>query len=178
MLKNITSREKILGGATAAVIAAALFYNMVVEPLSSLWKDLDNEIRESEILLAKHSRILRNREKINRTSKEFSRYFEESVITPEEESALALGGIEKLARSSNVHITNIKPMGVRGYDNHSKFTFKVTSESQITELVKFIYELQSSDQLLKVERMVLRAKERQANVIKAILHITKISVFK
>ncbi len=178
MLKNITAREKILGGAAISVIAAALFYNIVIEPLAGLWKDLDGDIRDKEILLAKHSRILRERENIGRLNGEYSKYFEESVLTPEEESALALGSIEKLARGASVHITNIKPMGIRKEQNHNKFTFKVTSESRMDELTKFIYELQSSNQLLKVERMVLRAKEREADVIKAILHITKISVFR
>jgi len=178
MIKNISVREKMLAGATIGVIIAALLYNMVTEPFARLWKDLDNDIRESEILLAKHSRILRDRENIRSLNKEYSKFFEESILTPEKESALALGSIEKLARGANVHITNIKPMGMRKYDSHSKFTFKITSESRIGELAKFIFELQSSSQLLKVERMVLRAKERQPDAIKAILHITKISIFK
>ena len=74
-------------------------------------------------------------------------------------------------------MTNIKPLTTKSYDNYSKFTFRITAESRMDELAKFIYDLQSSEQLLKIERMVLRAKERQADTIKAILHITKISVF-
>ncbi|MBL7071960.1 MAG: hypothetical protein ISS26_07330 [Candidatus Omnitrophica bacterium] len=178
MIKNISKREKWFGAATLGIALAALAYNMIMEPLTGMWKSLDDSIRQREILLTKHSRILRNGEKISKLDKEYSKYFQETMLRPEEESAMALGQIERLARGANVHITNIKPMGIRRHENFNRFTYKVTSESRSEELAKFIYELQSSEQLMKVERMVLRAKEKEADIIKAILHITKISISK
>jgi hypothetical protein len=176
MLENITSRERLLGVATIAVALLALTYNFIVEPLIKQWNTLGEEIRKKKLLLTKHNRILRDKEIIEKLYSEYMKYFHAEKLTPEEESAIALSNIEKLARDANVHITNIKPLTTKSFGNYNKFTFRVTTESQISELAKFIYNLQSSDQLLKIERMVLRAKEHQPNTIKAILHVTKISV--
>ena len=177
MLKDITKRERMLGVLTVSIALIALAYNFIIEPLVKRWNTLDEDIQEKSGLLVKHSRILRNKEEIERLHSEYTKYFQEERLSPEEESALALSNIEKLARNTNTHITNIKPLTTKDYENYTKFTFRVTTESRIGELAKFIYNLQSSEQLLKIERMVLRAKERSPDTIKAILHINKVSVF-
>ena len=166
MLKDIANREKILAVMTIGIALTAIVYNI-----------LRDEIREKEVLLAKHRRILRNKDVITELNAEYSKFFQKRELTPEEESAAALSSIEKQARDANVHITNIKPLGVKKLQNYNKFTYRVSAESGIGGLTKFIYNIHSSEQLLKVERMVLRAKERDPGTIKAMLHITKISVF-
>lgn len=177
MLKDITKREKLLGAITLAAALAALGYNFIIEPLAVRWNALKEEIREKELLLTKHNRILRNKDVITELNAALSNYLQKKKLTPEEDSAAALSNIEKEARAANVHITNIKPLAIKKFEDYTKFTYRVSSESTMGELAKFIYNLQSSEQLLKVERMVLRAKERDPRAIKAMLHITKISVF-
>ena len=177
MLKNIAKREKLLGAITAVVVLAALGYNFIIEPLTVRWSILKDEIREKEVLLAKNRRILRNKEVITELNTTYSKYLQIKKLTPEEDSAIALSNIEKQARSANVHITNIKPLAIKKFEDYTKFTYRISAESGMGELTKFIYNLQSSEQLLKVERMVLRAKERNPRTIKSMLHITKISVF-
>lgn len=177
MFRNVTKREKLLAISTISVALIAIVYNFVIEPIINQWNTLDKKIRDKEIILKRHSRILRDKDDIERLRAEYAKYFEANKLTPEEESALALSCIEKMARQTNVRITNIKPLLSKSFENYNRFTFRVATESKLTELTKFIYDLQSSDQLLKVERMVLRAKENEPAVIKAILNITKISVF-
>ena len=177
MPHNITKREKTFAIFTICVLLLSLIYNFVVEPLTERWNFLKKEIREKEALLMKHNRILRNKERIEKQHTVYSAYFKKEVLTPEEESASALSSIEKLARTSSVRITNIKPLSTKNFENYNKYTFRVATESKIGELTKFIYDLQTSGELLKIERMVLRAKERQPNVIKTVLHITRVSLF-
>jgi hypothetical protein len=177
MFKNISRREKFLGSGTIGITLIALAYNFVMEPIVKRWDVLDSEVRSKEVLLTKNTRILRNKDVIEKVHSEYMKFFQKEKLTSEEESAIALSNIEKLARGTNVRITNIKPLAVKGFGDYNKFTFRVTTESRIDELTKFIYDLQSSEQLLKIERMVLRAKEREPDTIKGILHITKISVF-
>ncbi len=177
MLNNITGREKILAIITIGAVFAALVYNFLIEPLVGRWNTLEKEILDKESLFRKHSRIIRKKEIIEKLHSEYNTYFETEELTPEEESAVVLSSIEKLARNAGVRLTNIKPLTVKDFENYKKYTFRVATESQIGQLSRFIYDLQSSNQLLKIERMVLRAKERAPNTIKAILHITKVAVF-
>ncbi len=81
-----------------------------------------------------------------------------------------------MASATNTLIKNIKPLATKSFDRYNKYTFRMTMEGRIDELIKFIYEMQASEQLLKIERMVLRAKERQHEVIKAVVTISKLSV--
>ena len=177
MLNNITKREKALAIITISAVIAALAYNFLVEPLVKRWKGLADEIRGKEALLRKHSRILRGKDMIEQSHSAYIAYFQAEKLTPEEESAIALSTIEKLARGAETRITNIKPLTTKSFENYSKSTFRISLESRIGGLTKFIYDLQSSEQLLKIERLVLRAKEHEPNTIKAILNITKLSVF-
>ncbi len=177
MLTAITKREKMLATLTVSITVIALIYNFIIEPLAKRWNSLDEEIREKAGLLRKHNRMLRNKEMIEELHSEYTPYFQPEALTPEEDSAIALTSIEKLARKAGVRITNIKPLAVKGLESYNKYTFRVATESTIGELTRFIYDLQSSGQLLKAERMVLRAKEREHTTIKAILNITKLSVF-
>lgn len=177
MLRNVTKRERLLVAGTISVALLAVAYNFVIEPVIGQWNSLDRKIRDKEVTLKKHSRILRDKNSIEKMKTEYAKYLGVKKLTPEEESAVVLSRIEKTARDTNVKITNIKPLSYKPFGNYDKSTFRVATESKLSELIKFIYELQSSDQLLKVERMVLRAKEGDATTIKSILNITKISVY-
>lgn len=177
MFRNITKRERLLAVSTISVAAIAVIYNFVIDPIAGQWNALDRKIIDREIVLKKYSRILGDKANIEKLRGRYAKYFEISRLTPEEESAVALSMIEKVARQTGVRITNIKPFSSKLFGNYNKFTFRVATESKLTELTKFIYDLQSSDQLLKVDRMVLTAKENEPAVIKAILNIVKVSVF-
>lgn len=177
MLRNITKRERLLAGATVSITIAAIAYNFIIDPVIGRWNDLDKKIRDKEAMLKKHSRILRDRSNIEKLRAQYAKYFELKRLTPEEESAVALSLIEKTARETRVQIASIKPIAHKSFENYNKFTFRVSTESRMSELIKFVYDLQSSDQLLKVEKMVMRAKENDPAIIKSVLNITKISVF-
>lgn len=177
MFRNITTREKMLAASTISIALVAVAYNFIIEPIVGQWNGLDRRIRDKEVTLKKHSRILRDKNNIEKMKAESTKYLATKKLTPEEESAIALSRIEKTARDTKVKITNIKPLSYKSFGNYDKFTFRLATESKLTELIKFIYGLQSSDQLLKVERMVLRAKEGDATTIKSILNITKLTVF-
>ena len=177
MFRNIKKREKLLAVATISVALIAVIYNFIIEPVIGRWNTIDKKITDKEIILEKYSRILRDKNTIEKLRAKYAKYFETNKLTPEEESAAALSVIEKIARQTNVKITNIKPLSSKSYGSYNKFTFRIATEAKLDELTKFIYDLQSSDQLLKVDRMVLQAKESEASVIKAMLNVTKISVF-
>lgn len=177
MFRNITKREKTLAAFTISAVLIAVVYNFIIEPIIGQWNTLDKKIRDKEVVFTKYSRILSDKDNIEKLRAKYAKYLEHNKMTLDEESAVALSSIEKIARQTNVRITNIKPLLSKSFGNYNKFTFRVTTESTLTELTKFIYDLQSSDQLLKVERMVLRAKENEPASIKSMLNITKISVF-
>lgn len=177
MFRNISQREKMLSAAVISAALLAVIYNFIVEPAAGQWSALDQKIRDKENILRKYSRILRDKDNIEKRMTECAKYFETKKLTPEEENAIALSRIERAAHAAKVQITNIKPLSHRMFEYYNEWTFRIAAESKPSELIKFIYDLQSSDQLFKVERMVLRAKENEPATIKSILNITKISVF-
>ena len=75
MLGNISKREKLLAALTAGVAAIAFTYAFIVEPLINRWKDLDGNIRDKEVLLVKHSKIIRNKKEIESEHKEYEKYY-------------------------------------------------------------------------------------------------------
>ena len=177
MATGITGREKILGIVTLLAALMVISANFIIKPLAGQWNSLDKDICGKEFLLKKHNRLLHDKNKIKALHAKYAKYLKTKKLTLEEESAEVLSSVEKLARGADVRITSIKPLAPKLFDSYNKFTFRIATESSLQQLGRFIYDIQSSEQLLKVEKMVLRAKERKADAIKGILHITKLSVF-
>ena len=169
-INNFSNREKKLALITLAVVMGALTFNFALLPVISGWSYLNKTVSDREAVLTKYARILSDKDEIEELGGLYSKYYVKQ-ISPDEENAIALSAIEKIANNAGVIITNIKPLSFKSEEYYRKATFRVMTESTLEGLSKFIYDMQLSDQLLKVERMVLRAKENAPSTIKSVLNI-------
>ena len=175
ILQRLSQREKLLLFSTLGILLAAGMYGLMLEPLVSKWKSLNEEIVQKTILLNKNLRTLQKEKPIR---EEFEKYSQHTGFegTDEETIASLLKVIEEKASATSTYITNIRPRPIRETPFYKEFIFEVIAESSLDQLAKFIFELQNSKELLKVRRMTLTMKSSKRQALKGVMEISKISV--
>lgn len=175
LFSKFTKGERILFTVTVSVISILGFYVFILEPLYKKWSQFDIELGSANARLFKNLRLLANKEVLEREYDKYKDYIQRAD-SGEEEMASVLKEIENVASSCGVKITSIKPKDTKQLKNYKKSTVELVSEAKINQFLKFIYELEGSKKLLKVERFILSLKSSQSDILKGTLVIRKISL--
>lgn len=175
ILAKFTKRERILIIATITIVLSTISYTLIIEPLIRTYFKLNHQIKASSLKLERNYKILKRQDYINTEYEKYS-----SLIKPssseEEEIASMLKVIEAKARENNIFITNIRPLPAKDKVYYRELTFELIAEAGIDRLVKFIYDLQTSGNLLRARKLTLTSSYTKSDVIKAVIEITKPSI--
>ncbi|MCM8781670.1 MAG: type 4a pilus biogenesis protein PilO [Candidatus Omnitrophica bacterium] len=174
LFSRFTKRERLFFIITLCIILGVLAYIFVLEPVYKKWNQLRLEAESARIRLFKDIKLLASKESLEKAYGRYKDYIQKEENTGQE-IASVLREIETTALNCGVKITSIKPKGEKQLKNYRKFTIELISEAKINQFLKFIYDLESSKKLLKVERLVLSLKGAQSDLLKGTLIIRKIS---
>ena len=174
-LDRLSIREKWLLYAGIAVILGIAIYIIAVEPIWTEWQDLNRNIFAKERKLLKNVKILAQKDRITSLYNKYASSIKMKGSV-EEETAVILREIENIARSTNINITDIKPHRVKNMDFYKEYYIELEAEGNVANLAKFIYELQSSDQILKVRHLRINPKAGGGDTLKAYMIVTKILI--
>ena len=170
---RLTKREKLLFILTATLILAAFIYRAILEPTVKNWKSLRQQVNAKQVRLARNLEVIAREPAVEQ---EFSRY--QNFIFPktsdEKQIAKLLKEVERIARESRVHITNMAPRGKERIGFYERFAINLEVEAQMPELTKFIFALENSPFLFKAETIKISLKSSQAKTLKCDLLLTKI----
>lgn len=173
ILSSLSRREKRLLYLTIIVLGVWISHKFIVNPLIVRWKELGEKIEERGLKLEKSRKILHLKEKIQG---EYENYASSVKMqgSEEEEMAKFLTEIESIARSSSVHISDIKPRPVKNADFHERYLVELEAEGDISQISRFIYEIQSSPQLLKIDKYSIGTKGAGTNLLRCRVIVSKI----
>ena len=172
-LINLSKRERRLAFFTVAVVLASLIYSFLLKPLFYKWGRLNQEIFSKEIELKKNIRYLRQKNKVNNIYQEYVKYVQRAG-TDEEEMTFLLNEVEKTARNAGMRIVNIRPKPTKDLEFCKKYILEMHCEAALDECLNFIYNLQESEQLIRVERLKLTSPSKAVPALKAHLFVTRI----
>lgn len=172
---NLSQREKRLFYLTISLLAILFIYRFVIKPVVVNWKDLDEKISVSGLKLEKSQKMLNLKSRIQR---DYERYASSVRMTGSEEEEMAkfLTEIESLARSSSVHISGIKPLPIKKVDFYKKYIVELEAEGDINQVSRFIYDIQNSPQLLKIDKFSLSTKGAGTNLLKCNILVSKVLI--
>lgn len=176
ILKNLSPRERSIAFATVAILAAALFYNFVIDPVARQWQSLNLQISSKTESLKKDLRMLSMEKELDRNYSKFSKYIG-SARSQDEEVADLLAYLENISRSDSCLITNIKPIGAKEYAAYKEVLIDISAEADASRFSKFLYDIENSkDMILRVKRLTLTSAIGQANALRGSFVISKIIV--
>ena len=156
---TLSSREKSIFGFCAVLVVGALLYVFAVEPILMSWERINREIRRSEIRVEKISNVIEEKAILEAKLKELTRGAELGI--PKEEWGTALlSSLDKMAGDSGVGILerDSRPGEEGGF--YEELLAELEVECDLGTLSKFLYQMETSDQILNVETLRLSPKGR------------------
>ncbi len=174
LISKFSKREQSVFVLTVSVIFIILIYIFMIKPAREKWDALQSEVKSADARLLKDIKLLADKDLLEKEYQRYKEYIQKDGPHDQDLSPV-LKEIEDNAVACGVKITSIKPKGERKLKNYNKFNVEVICEGRINQLVKFIYDLEGSKKLLKVERLVLTLKGSQSDLLKGTLLIRKIS---
>lgn len=172
---RLSRKEKIGLSLALAFITVAVLDRLIVSPIRSRVRQINQNIQISEKQLAHDLRNVRQKDQIEKQFEKFVGYVERSG-SDEEEVAKILGEIESLARQSGIYLVDMKPQAPKDIDFYKEYTIEIEVEGEMIPLTKFLHQLNTSPQLLRIKKLRLTSKEEGQAGLKASMVITKVLV--
>lgn len=170
---RLSKKEKRLFYCVLFFLSIALFDLTIILPISSKMKSLDKEIRQKSAQIKKYLRILAQKDKIAAEREEY-KFFLTSIDSENEEITFLLKEIESMAEKNSVYLTDMKPIEYRGQGIKNKYLVSLNCESQMEQLVMFMYSIESSAKLLTIDKYEISPKSKDSSIMKCSMAISKI----
>jgi len=174
MFSSISKREKNIIIAIIILAVFGVFWNFILEPCLKKWQDLDAQIAAKKVKLQKCVKSISDFQTKNA---EYGKYasFVKGSKSDEQQLAVVLSEIDQLAKDSGVTLIILKPNSVKDVKIYKKFLAEAELDTTIKGLIKFLYQTENSNQMLKIENMDINATgQGQDSDIKVRVLISKI----
>lgn len=175
IFSSLSAREKIILSVTLFIASGSILYGAAIGPFIKKWSGLDSQLAAKKVKLQKSLKLLNRHEFIGAEYKKYRHLIKPSGISDEQQMASLLSGTEAIARKSGVYISVLKPQIVKDMPACQKFIAEVELDASMPDLIRFLYEIENSVDLLKVESVDINAKSEQKGLVKVRLFISKIS---
>jgi hypothetical protein len=172
ILSGLSRRQRLLLGATVALVGLAVLERFVYAPVVDRLHELDQEIVQKESQLRRNLRNLAAREGILKAYAPYSAYASPTG-SPEETIGGLLAEIEELARKAELTLVNVRPKPATKIDVGKQYPVEIEFETQMGPLIRFIHGLHSSTYLLRVSQLRLDPKAGRGPQVKVSLSISK-----
>ncbi len=172
---KLSTKEKIGLGLGIAVVLLALFDRVMIGPLSARFHFLNQEIKLAELDLCKDLRSLGEKEAITREFQDYAKYVKQ-MGSDEEEMARFLREIENLAHKASVNLLDVKPQMPQSKDLQKQFSVEVEAEGDMPAVIMFLYQLNTSECLLRSEKIEIKLVQQEKSLLHASILVTKIVI--
>ncbi|MFH0732263.1 MAG: hypothetical protein V2A72_05015 [Candidatus Omnitrophota bacterium] len=176
-ISKINIREKMLTLVVCALVFLWITYSLIIEPISSAWVRLNKNIEIEKIQLKKGVKILTQKKALD---DKYGKYMQKFLAreSDEEEMALILNEIERLAGSSLVRIVNMKPRRTEKDGPYRTFYIDLDTEAAMPSILQFIKQLKDSKFCLRVEQFTLNSRTNDPSVLTGALTISRFALSK
>jgi len=176
IIRKLSKRERNVAAVTAVIIGAAVFYNMIIEPVAGNWHRLDKELKVKMNSLKKDMAMLPSCKAIESDYAKFSVYTR-AKKNEEEDVSDMLAAIEALSRQDSCLIVNIKPSGVKKSGACKEIMVDLNVEASLAQLSKFLYDIETQkNMVLKVHRFTINSTQDPQNSLKGSFLISRIVI--
>lgn len=172
---KMTKKEKLIFYIAVTFIGLAFLDRLLYRPIRGAFVTLREKTLIEEKKVAKNIKNLAQKDAISKEYENISSYVS-TLGTDEEEMAKFLKTIEEKSRASGVYVADIKPQPVINVDFYKKYMVEVSAEGEKTQIIEFIYQLESLDQLINIEELKLSVGKEGSKTKNARAIITKILI--
>lgn len=173
---KLSDAEKKVFYLAVAFVVAALFDLLFLQPVLSRMKHIDEEIGEKRNSIVQDIRYLSYRDRILQERREFERF--QTGQNAEEDKIIAdfLTTIQAIAADSSVAWTKLNPGGKEQKKGYIEYYAEMECEGKLKDMVKFMYEVDTTDNLLRIVKVNLTAAKASPDSVKANMKVGKLII--
>ena len=175
VFSRLSKQERTVLYIAVIFVLVMLLDRLIISPIYLNLKSLDKEIADRQTTLKQDLRILAQKEKILAEAGKYSSFVhvpksDDEVVT------VLLKEIEGLAAKSAVYLVDMKPGGVKTEGSGKKYLVNVSCEGKMEQIADFMYNIESSGKLLKIERYQIAPKSKESTAAACSMSISEIAM--
>lgn len=171
-LSRLSKREKIILAVTLVVVGIFFSDRLVLHPLVGIFRSTDQEFQDLEVNIKKSVRLLSQKNHLQEEVKKYASYSVQAK-SAEEEAVALLKAIEGLAGEAGVNLVYVKPAAAKTEERLKKYYANLEFEAQMEQLIKFFYQVESSTQLLKIEKFSVQPSAEGSSVVRCVVTVSR-----
>lgn len=173
---QLKKNEKILGFIVFLLLFLYIFNTYIVSTLREKFNSTETDITRSQMLLRKYSGLEKQRPVFLKEYKKIERYLNFKG-SDDVKMATLLSKIESEARNAGITIVDMKPeVTQRPKIPPIVYRIQLNAEGDMTKIVNFIYNLENTDILFKIDKLTLSVKDEDTGIIKLDAKILGVSI--
>ena len=173
--RRLSPREIGIFVVCATVILIYIGYNFVFRSIRGHLESIQDKIKVSEKRLKNSLNVIRKEKAIE---KEYAKYLSQfkQATSDEQEMASILSEIESVANDIGLHVSDMKPKKVRRIEFYNQFSATLTIEGDLATILHFLYTLQYTPHLFKVDELYLERGVIRTAQVKSRLILSKVLI--
>lgn len=175
-LSRLSKREKNIVYFSALLLLLLILDRIIIYPIYSKIKSLNNEIKAKELSISKNLRIVTQKQRILHETIQYASFLS-NPESEEEGMTSLLKVIANIANKNSLYIIDMKPAGLKEDKNNIKrYLVNLSCEGQMEQIMDFMYNLENSNELLAVEKYQLNPKSKESSIAQCSMTISKIVI--
>jgi hypothetical protein len=173
LISGLSPKERKVLIFAAIIAVAALFDRLLIAPSLSQLRVVDGKIAEQQRVIEQNMRFLTRRDSIIKEAAVYKDFYTKSIQAEEAVIAEVLKKVESLASKSEITLVKVFLDGQDKQKDYLKYFVTLDCSGKFENITNFMYAVNSSPELLKVEKMNLLANPRDVEKIQATITISK-----
>lgn len=175
-ISGLSETEKKILVVTVIAVLLALFDRLLIGPSLSKLKSLDENIGKEETVIKQNLRFLTYRDRIAKEAAVFKDFYAKDVRAEEEVIGEFLKKIELMATQSQVELSKISPAGQDYQNEYIKYFVTLDCVGTLESITNFVYAINSSKDLMRVEKTNVISNAKEAAKVQASLTISRMVI--
>ena len=171
-LSHLSRRERLMFYGALTVFLLVLLDRLMLNPIMSEMRLLDEKICNEKASIKEALYIISQKDRLGRETRLYATYLERTS-SDEEEILSFLKYVENLTAKSSVSLTGIKASGIKEETLSKKYFIRLSCEAQMEQIIDFLYDIESSNRLLRIEKWHMTPKAEGSSIINCTMDISK-----
>ena len=176
LLNRLALDRQVMVHVAVALLVVAGIVAIGLGPLRRRFLALDADIAEQEKTMARNVRVLSpaSRDTVVRDFRVYGDALRKKGSTAEESAAM-LAEVETLAAQAKISLGGTKPETQVDDPDSEQYSVALEFEADMSQLVGFLYAIETSPRMLRIKRLALEAKgARTSGAIKCSALVTRV----
>ncbi len=174
-LPKLAAREKLFAFLGGLMLALVVMDRLVISPWWRNTQQVRQDIKELSHQVATNRRLLSRSAEVSAKIEAYHDYLR-SARTPEVEMSELVREVEALASQSGVTLGTVSPLPTTENWPYQEHAMDVQYNGTIEQSVRFVYLLESSKKLLRVQHASLALSKRGSDQLQGNMRLTSVAI--